>query len=201
MKISKIAQLCKKEKTVAMYREERGLWVGDGTCMYLLPEFCDISMEGLALAFGISAQSEKVRFYRLEDVKKSYDLKDMTDMGESVCEPLDIGLWLGEDKVRPYKTEAGILFMNSAKLAPVKEELENGEIYLRYEKSGQPYFAVKYGMMLCAIIMPRKLLSDGFIKSLDDLRDMCRAQYQIDKAKMLEAEAQISLESVGEKEK
>ena len=95
MKISKIAQLCKKRQTVAMFATEAGLWVGDGSSMYLLPEFCDISADGLALAFGISAQNEKIRFYRLEDMEKSYDLHDITDRGESICEPIDLGLWIG----------------------------------------------------------------------------------------------------------
>lgn len=201
MKISKIAQLCKKRQTVAMFATEAGLWVGDGSSMYLLPEFCDISADGLALAFGISAQNEKIRFYRLEDMEKSYDLHDLTERGESICEQIDLVLWIGEDKIRPYKTEAGILFLKASRLAPLKEELENGEVYLRYETNGQPYFAVKCGMILCAIITPMQMLSEGFMERLEDLRDLCRVQYQNEKAKQLAAETQIKMsEAAGEED-
>ena len=71
--------------------------------------------------------------------------------------------------------------------------MENGEVYLRYESNGQPYFAVKCGMLLCAIITPTQILSKGFMERLEDLRDLCRIQYQHEKAKQLAAETQIKM--------
>lgn len=77
--------------------------------------------------------------------------------------------------------------------------LENGEVYLRYETNGQPYFAVKYGMLLCAIITPMQMFSEGFMQRLEDLRDLCRIQYQNEKAKQLADETQIKMsEAAGE---
>lgn len=55
------------------------------------------------------------------------------------------------------------------------------------------------GMLLCAIIMPMQMLSEEFMERLEDLRDLCRMQYQNEKAKQLAAETQIKMtEAAGE---
>ena len=65
MKISKIAKLCKDTKLVCMTSTEAGLWIGNGSAVYFVPEFTNMDCDGIALAFGIDEKKkEKNHFYQ-----------------------------------------------------------------------------------------------------------------------------------------
>lgn len=163
MKISKIAKLCKDTKLVCMTSTEAGFWIGNGNAVYFVPEFTNMDCDGIALAFGIDEKKkEKIIFTNLD--MSGFNMQDI-EPSESLCEPMGINFWQEGDILRPYKTEAGVLCLVGSYLEPLRDEMEAREVYLRYTKDGKPYFAVKVGLMLYAIVMPAKGISFNLLKN------------------------------------
>lgn len=169
MKISKIAKLCKDTKLVCMASTEVGLWIGNGNAVYFVPEFTNLDMSG----------------FNMQDI----------DPSESMCEPMGINFWQEGDILRPYKTEAGVLCLVGSYLEPLRDEMEAREVYLRYTKDGKPYFAVKVGLMLYAIVMPAKGISFEFVDKLGEMYEMCKTAMELEE-KRLEAEKAKAAEQI-----
>ena len=200
MKISKIAKLCKATKRLCTFKAESGTWVGDACSMYFLPDVRDIDTLTLGELMGVSADGEKIMAYRSTDLNEHYDLEDVVEAdAETPCTPMDIGLWISGQKIKPYITNAGVQFLNADRLAPLKEELENGGVYLRYEKkSGQPYFALKCGLLLCGIVIPSGVLTDQNMEQMEVLYKLSKVQHKILKEQREKEEAeQLRMEGKG----
>lgn len=199
MKISKIAKLCKATKRLVTFETEIGIWVGDGSSMYFLPDVTDIDTLTLGELMGVSADGEKIQAYSSIDLDEHYDLVDVVEAdAETPCTPMDIGLWASGQKIKPYITNAGVQFLNTDRLAPVKDELENGGVYLRYEKkSGRPYFALKCGLLLCGIVIPSGVLTDQTMEQMEMLYKLSKVQHQSLKEKREKEEAE-QLRMIGE---
>ena len=97
--------------------------------------------------------------------------------------------------MRPYKTEAGVLCLVGSYLEPLRDEMEAREVYLRYTKDGKPYFAVKVGMLLYAIVMPAKGISFEFVEKLGEMYEMCKTAMELEE-KRLEAEKAKAAEQI-----
>lgn len=192
MKISKIAKLCKDTKLVCMASTEAGLWIGNGNAAYFVPEFMN-NYDGIALAFGIDEKKkEKIIFTNLD--MSGFNMQDI-EPSESLCEPMGINFWQEGDILRPYKTEAGVLCLVGSYLEPLRDEMEAREVYLRYTKDGKPYFAVKVGMLLYAIVMPAKGISFEFVDKLGEMYEMCKTAMELEE-KRLEAEKAKAAEQI-----
>lgn len=193
MKISKIAKLCKDAKLVCTTSTEAGLWIGNGNAAYFVPDFEGLGYEGIALALGIDEKKkEKIRFANM--VMDSFNLQDI-DPAESLCEPIGFDFWKEGDVLRPYKTEAGVICLVGSYLEPLRDEIEAREVYLRYTKDGKPYFAVKVGMLLYAIVMPAKGISFEFVEKLGEMYEMCKTAMELEE-KRLEAEKAKAAEQI-----
>lgn len=181
MKISKIAKLCKENKSIYTTVTDNGLWIGNGYCSYLLPEFTYLEQNGVALAFGI-AEKEKEKFYFHKANMDGVCTEDF-DESETVCEKMDFSFSTANVTVQAYKTQEGVLFLRADMLAPLRDEIENVEIYLRHTASGAPYFAAKIGMYLYAIFFPEAIINQSFIERLEEFNALCRMKFQNDCAK------------------
>lgn len=189
MKISKIAKLCRNTKLVCTTITEAGLWIGNSKATYFVPEFMNMDNDGIALAFGLDErQKEKVVFTNVD--MNEFNLQDI-DPAESLCVPIGFDFWEDGNILRPYKTEAGVLCLAGDYLEPLQDKTEMREIYLRYTKEGKPYFAVKVGMIIYAIIAPAKGgISSEFVNKLGEMYEMCKATIELEE-KNAEVEKEI----------
>lgn len=193
MKISKIAKLCKDAKLVCTTSTEAGLWIGNGSAVYFVPDFEGLGYEGIALALGIDKKKkEKIIFTNID--MNEFNLEDI-DPSESLCTPMGIEFRQGGDNLRPYRTEAGVLCFVSSYLEPFRDESEVPEIYLRYTKDERPYFAVKVGMLLHGIVIPAKEINFEFMKKLGEMYEMCKSAMELEE-KRFEAEKDKSAEQI-----
>lgn len=180
MKISKIAKLCKDTKCVQYAVEEKGMWLGNGDCAYLIPEFTYLDRDGIALALGISEKDKgKFLFINTTTQLKELNLADC-DETETVCEKIDFIVF--RSKSIPFKTEVGIRFLSVGMLDVLKDEIENLEIYMRRDKTGKEYFVAKVGMYIYAVFTPERIINADFINKLNEFNNICRATYQNDEA-------------------
>lgn len=194
MKISKIAKLCKEEKRICTTDTEVGVWIGNGYCVYLLPEFKYLEQDGIALAFGISAKDKSKIFFHKVPLT-TLCLEDF-DETETICEPMDFGFNTANGTVQAYKTQEGVLFLRTDRLAPLRDEIENVEIYMRHTVGGSAYFAAKVGMELYAIFSPEEIINQNFIERLEEFNALCRMKFQNNCAEQKQDYEQAQLEGV-----
>lgn len=179
MKISKIAKLCKDTKCVQYAVEEKGTWLGNGDCAYLIPGFAYLSQEGIALALGIGEKDKsKYRFQHMD--LRTFNLEDF-DEAETPCDQIE---FIMRSKEIPYRTEEGVRFLDLNMLDVLKDEIENLEIYMRRTTDGRAYFAAKIGMYICAFFEPQRIISADFIDKLNAFNNLCRVTYQNDESNL-----------------
>lgn len=179
MKISKIAKLCKDTKYVGYAVDGRGLWLGNGCCAFLIPEFSELSQEGIALALGI-AEKEKSKYKFMIMDLSDFNIEDI-DEKETQCLQMDFIAFRGSSV--PFKTEDGIRFLQVDMVNVLKDELENIEIYMRRAKDGRACFVAKVGMYIKGLFMPERVINADFINKLNEFNNLCRITYQNDEAK------------------
>lgn len=172
MVVKKIIQNCKKTKSIMLY-EQAGTdlqWIGDGYSIYPLYQMPKFDSETLCRAYDIGEkQREKIVIRHENSLPIAFNYEDM-DSGEHICDPIQMTLIYDGAVVQPYMTSQGIKFLNQRYMQPMEDEGEMFlEVYERFTVTGQMYFAVKSGMMLLAIIQPMKILSKGFINTLQQL--------------------------------
>lgn len=194
MRISKIAKLCKEEKRICTTDTEVGVWIGNGYCVYLLPEFKYLEQDGIALAFGISAKDKSKIFFHKVPLT-TLCLEDF-DESETICEQMDFSFSKNKGTVQAYKTQEGVLFLRTDMLAPLRDEIENVEIYLRHTTENKPYFAAKIGMQIYAIFLPAEIINQNFIEHLEEFNALCRMKFQNDCAEQKQDYEQARLEGV-----
>ena len=74
----------------------------------------------------------------------------------------------------PFSTVGGIKFLDSEYLAPFAGEIKEIEVYARISEKGAPYFAVKRGMCLQAIIMPFNAVNKSFVDNIEKIYSLCK---------------------------
>lgn len=172
MVVKKIIQNCKKTKCIMLFEQpENDLqWIGDGYSLYPLYQMPKFDSETLCRAYDISEKQRNNIAFRHEDsLPTAFCYKDIEN-GEHICDPIQMSLIHDGAIVQPYLTSQGIKFLNQRYMQPCDDEGEMFlEVYERFTKDGQMYFAIKSGMMLLAIIPPMKIVSKKFVDTLQDL--------------------------------
>lgn len=103
-------------------------------------------------------------------------VKDEFD-GEERCDPLPISLRIGSYDYIPYKTSAGIEFVESKYLEPL--DVDEFELYYRQTAAGA-FFAAKAGFFVMAIIpiSTTRVLTENTVGYLDELSSMSSIKYE-----------------------
>ena len=182
MKISRIAALCKKTKSIVhVYGEEfEGTqWIGTGNALYRVDGMPDFSQESLLALFDVPEDKRAEWMYRA--AAPGADLRDYVPEDESV-EPVGFPVQYHGGTMHMYSPLRSLeaAYLNTAYLAPLIDETGNLMMFWRSVGSGH-YFAIKSGLFLRAIIFPSLVashsLADG-LRSMAELttRMVCRQE-------------------------
>ena len=171
MLIKKIISLCTKEEQVCTLKKGDTQFLGNGQAFYVLNEEIPwLSEYMFCAAFDIKEKkAEKIHFSFGEPVPEGYDFGDATESENQVEQINGIGIQYNGKSLIPFKTSEGIAYLDKAHFAPLAD-LDGDMIYVfeRRSKNGALYFAVKFGFVVVAVIMPCDSIVD---KSLaDDLK-------------------------------
>lgn len=175
MIIKKIIDLCKAWNTMHIREDGNGVqWFSDGEAMYPLhgiPRFED--EDEICRTFDISGKKkEKMQFAWSYTMPSEYSFADRAK--EEICEPAPITL---RDGTIPYFVGDKIMFMKKKYLAPLLDVPEDMiSVYVRKGLSGAPYFAVKCGLMLNAVIAPCNAPDAVTVKGIEDMAERCRKE-------------------------
>jgi hypothetical protein len=181
MKFKKMIDLCKKRGFFHLFVPTGGeQWISDGAGCYPLGDVPMMDEDILCAICDIPEKArEKMRF--LEGEVPHNLCFDDVDESESLCDEYPLVFGEGKDGVIPYRTSQGIQFIAKKYMAPL-EDCDRVEVYERISKGGRMYFAVKRGYSLVALIMPYDIISEPFVKDIENLAALCKVALQNQKA-------------------
>lgn len=156
MKIKSIAALCAAQDKVILIDRTggQGQWVSDGIGAYPLEGLPYMEMEQMLNVFDFNEKKRaKVETNHLREEDLRISLEDEAAGDEALDRaPIAVG---PEGNVWPVYSSRGLLFLDTAHIKPIKDALPYATFLLRIDGAGQPYVAVRTGMVeICAALCP-----------------------------------------------
>lgn len=173
MKVRKVIDLCKKEKTIQLYDTEGLQWVSNGFALYPMWGIPPMSEVCFKNCYDFTnEQWEKILCVCQNGFPAGYDSSDMAD-GERPVSRVPLGIRYGGVNLAPFIVSDGIAWMDTVYLSPFGRD-EKLEVYERRTDAGGLYFAVKIGFEVVAIILPYIFPQKEMCEHLEFLARMCR---------------------------
>lgn len=182
MKISKIAALCKKTKSIVHVHGEEfegTQWIGTGNALYRVDGMPEFSQDSLLALFDVPEDKRSGWMYRA--AAPGVDLRDYVLSDEGV-EPVGFPVQYHGGTRQMYSPLRSMdaAYLNTAYLAPLLDEA--GKLTMFWRGTGGGHcFAIKSGLFLRAILFPSLVashsLADG-LRSMAELttRMVCRQE-------------------------
>ena len=155
MILKAISKLCKKRKRIALYTDRRGdcQWIGDGSSLYPLHGMPELDEETVFAVLDIPQDKRESYIVSWEAWPEHIDGGDEAD-GERQLLDSPCGIVWKDMKLMPARTSRGLWFYNPDYLNPLRDA-DSFELYERETPDGRIYLAVKTGLLLRAIILPK----------------------------------------------
>ena len=174
MKIKKVVDICRREGVARIYEGANDTqWLSCGFACYPLYEVPELSEDEFFTIFDFTDKQRNETIFERTAFPSSLSALDVYP-GEELCEKLSPNIPFGSRLLIPFKTTSGIKFLDSEYLAPFAGETKGIEVYERVSAKGEPYFAVKIGMCLRAIIMPFNAVNRSFVDNIAKIYSLCK---------------------------
>lgn len=158
MKLKAIEKICKVSKKVILWPTEDGrVFAGDGGAFYLLPDaLSKISARDMLDVFDVPLDKQSDWSAReCEPSERGEEMFADGGVAEDGVETVEMTLGVGGDVLRPVGNAFEMHMIDEMYLKPLEDERMRC-FFLRHA-GDTPYIAVKSGMMLHAVIMPKKI--------------------------------------------
>lgn len=175
MKIKKIVALIKESKCLTIFDGKDCQWLSDGFAMYPVFKDTEISPEFLCDMHDIDTKKMAIRNEMLPTLFNYADIcKNEKQLQKSNIEIVYHGKHL-----IGYETSEGISFVEKRYFAPFADMDESYlMVYERYTSTGTMYFAVKNGMNLVGIVLPKKVITKEFVEDITAMSTACTIALQ-----------------------
>lgn len=182
MKLKAIERLCKAEKRIRLLSAPGELqWMGDGCAFYLLEGLPLLDEDAVFTIFDVPEPKRgKYSFFHDRELIGGICWRDVDPKGERPMDAFSMTMNMGGVTLRLLRSSDGrLVFINNKYISP----FDDGEVelFLRTSAKGQPYVAVKRGMILCGVISPFTALSEDFIESLGEIYNKAAVAYAEDR--------------------
>ncbi|MFV0413329.1 MAG: hypothetical protein ACK5L3_08675 [Oscillospiraceae bacterium] len=172
MKIKAIAKLCAKNEVIRIYnRRPVGggaieQWVSNGGACFPLASLPYMEEDVLFQIFDVPEKNQKKYFCETKDAEElGIDFADVVQ-NEKQVEEFKTRLIFGGRELILLQTDKEIVFIDAANLAPVADEIDGLEYFVRETMNGSAYIVLKAGFMLRAVIMPVVPFTNDFVEEL-----------------------------------
>lgn len=158
MKLKAIEKICKASKTVILWQTEDGrVFAGDGGAFYLLPDaLSKIPARDMLDVFDVPADKQSEWSAReCEPSERGEEMFADSGVAEDEVQPVEMTLGVCGDVLQPIGNAFEMHLIDEIYLKPLEDE--RGIRYFLRHAGDTPYIAVKSGMMLHAVIMPKKI--------------------------------------------
>jgi hypothetical protein len=179
MKLKALGALCKQRCVFCLYDdiapdgEIMGQWLGTDGALYSLTGLPYLTAENLIRMFDITKKQEENLVFRSGPLRESSYFEN-TVPGEILIERNALSIVRGGYTLMPLFTESDIEFIDTELFAPVRDILDEVEIYER-RAAHTVYFAVKLGFMVTAVLLPVRAIDEAFVEQAEELARRCRA--------------------------
>lgn len=196
MKFKAAISLCKRAKQVILLEHKSVQWIGDGSALYALYDMPKLDEGAICAVCDISdSLAEKIKFMQLSNPEKIS--LEHNEPDEILLTPEALAVKKGSLELLPYYTSTGVEFIDAAYMRPFGDvESDLLDVYERRTPDGDPYFAVKAGLILLGLIFPVEMLSDVFVDDLRRITEGCAMTLANKKEKTAEEAEQIKMEAV-----
>lgn len=177
MKLKKIESLIKRSKSVAIVEDGGAFWLGNEQAMY--PTYFErMDFDTLMTVFDLD---EEKRESITEVASALIARADTSDdcMGEKLLNRIPMRVTWGKPLLGLYKSLSAkeIFFIDERLLEPVRDVKDGVELYLRRDRIGQPYIAIKSGMLLIGLIEP-EIIDEMMLQQLKALYDLSSSAFK-----------------------
>ena len=180
MKLKKVAALCKKHKRALIFQQWKypstggpkylaKQFISDGYAAYSAHGLPELTKESLLQIFDVKQEDFEKWRVSVDELPDSLDFRDDID-DETRIETFYWPIVRNDETIYVFGTEEnGVLFAKEDHIAAVGDSGYRIYFERRTRESGNPYIAVKNGVMLEAIILPTNILTESVIQDFRDL--------------------------------
>lgn len=174
MKIKKVVDICRREGVARIYEDTNDTqWLSNGYACYPLYEVPELSEDEFFTIFDFTEKQREETIFERSAFPSHLSTSDVLP-SDQLCEKLSPNIPFSTKLLIPFSTASGIKFLDSEYLAPFAGEINNMEVYERTSAKGEPYFVVKIGMCLRAIIMPFNAVNQSFVDNIAKIYSLCK---------------------------
>ena len=153
MKIKSVERICKSEHLITLIGSEAGnQWIGAGDALYALHGFPQMD-EGSVFAWMDIPEAKRNKYVFRHD----YELYDEYDFADATVDEryIERGRYVINTptvSLEPLNVSEGVIYINTEYLKPFGAGMM---LYERKSRDGGIYIAVKEGLIIKGIILPR----------------------------------------------
>jgi hypothetical protein len=179
MKLKTLGALCKSKGVFSLLDditeggEIRGQWLGMNDALYLLTGLPYLTEENLITMFDITEkQREKILFFA-GPLPEHLNFENSAP-GEILLDREGMTFFCGGRSVRPLFAQNGVEFIDDDLMSPFANIADKVELFERHTAGGGTCFAVKFGLLIAAVIMPLGIIDEAFVECIEALARGCR---------------------------
>ncbi|MEA5151982.1 MAG: hypothetical protein VB039_05210 [Oscillospiraceae bacterium] len=169
MKIKAIAALAKKNKYIQMWDDEktRVQWISNGYAAYPLYGMPELDGESVLTVLDVPEMEREKYTVRMGPMPDGCVFDDTDETERALAPTVGLTLGYGGQVLAPARTSLGLLFFDPEFLRPVQDKPY--ELYERETDGGRIYLAIKSGLLLTAVIMPKAPNEEDILDRLETL--------------------------------
>lgn len=189
MKISKFVQTIKSTGQCIVIHTPGEIYLSTGYSIYKATEFPDIT--GVSqIAAVLDIEPKKLKKIHIEE-RRCTGRSDICgyDFSEGSGKDIEINKLrmaaVADSNIYAAfycEGDGELLFFDEQLLAPIRDRIKDEESYINYtariHHSGLRYIVVKDGFEVLAAILPVKVLTDEYMRSLHNFLGRCEIQYK-----------------------
>lgn len=177
MKLKQIEAVCKEAGAIHVFNGKDCQWLGSGSAAYAVYNLPQMTRELICTLFDIPTNKQSGFCFNIKDELPEGLFADV-DENETPLSFIGYPFSMNKRTLQPLKSSLGLIFVDVKLLKPFSDLSEGYEMYERLDSNGQPYIAIKSGLMLIGVVMPYKVVTKEFVEQLKDMATLASMAYQ-----------------------
>jgi hypothetical protein len=176
MKLKKIASLLSRNKCLIIFTSDEGeQWLSDGAAMYSISGMPHMTPDIVLRIFDVPPDKQAKWHTRESEMPTAIDFADTID-DEQIIEPLSISVEYRGESFLLFPDGRNIYSFNREYLKPLLDNPDYLSFYKRKTENGGFVLALKVGLELKAVIMPKTLHeTEEYTKTIKQIADLYKS--------------------------
>lgn len=196
MKIKTLSSMLQQDGTIKVwdvppnFREEPVQWIGNDHALYPLFDLPYLDRDELFTIFDIPEKKrDGILFKHFTEPPEYLSFEDKAECENILDRAYCDITYAGMDLI-PLKTQGGISLIDRKYLSPLKDLMPGLVLFERVTAGQGIYIAVKFGMLIKALIMPEDLITEQLVNKSKDFFDGCKFAFECKARRKIVEDAQ-----------